>query len=166
MRLLELKPDQLERVEYDRFHHPSPQVQKRMEVLRLAHHGLPQAQIASLSGLSVPTVQRHLAAYRKGGVEAVAKRNYLGRANGLTPHAATLEAYFKEHPPATVAEAAAVIAEKTGVKRGPTRVAAFLKKIGLGLPQSPGRPRESRPGRPVPVSGWYPVAPAEEGRKG
>ena len=166
MRLLELKPDELERVEYDRFHHPSPQVQKRMEVLRLAHHGLPQAQIANLSGVSVPTVQRHLAAFRKGGVEAVAKRNYLGRANGLTPHAATLEAHFKKHPPATIAEAAAVIAEKTGVKRGPTRVAAFLKKIGLGLPQSPGRPRESRPGRPVPVSGWYPVAPAEEGRKG
>ncbi len=124
MRLLELTPDELERVECDRFHHPSPQVQKRMEVLRLADHGLPQAQIAGLSGLSVATVQRHLAAYRRGGVEAVAERNYLGRANSLTPHAATLEAHFNEHPPATIAEAAEVIAEKTGVKRGPTRVAA------------------------------------------
>ena len=40
----------------------------------------------------------------------------------------TLEGYFRQHPPATVAEAAAKIAELTGIVRQRTQVRQFLRR--------------------------------------
>jgi hypothetical protein len=42
-----------------------------------------------------------------------------------------LETYFKEHPPRSIAEAQAVIEKQTGLKRSPTQVRAFLKRLGF-----------------------------------
>jgi transposase len=42
-----------------------------------------------------------------------------------------LEAYFKEHPPRTVAEAQQAIQEQTGLQRSPTQIQAFLKRLGM-----------------------------------
>lgn len=49
----------------------------------------------------------------------------------MDQHATTLEAYFKEHPPRTVAEARRVIQEQTGIERSPTQIQAFLKRLGM-----------------------------------
>jgi len=49
----------------------------------------------------------------------------------LDTQAASLEAYFKEHPPRTVAEAQQVIQEQTGLQRSPTQIQAFLKRLGM-----------------------------------
>lgn len=147
MRLLTLTPAERDQVDHDRFHHPCPQIQKRMEVLRLADHGLPQAEIARLCGLSMATVQRRLADYRRGQLAAVQAWNYRGRPSVLHDHAPALEGYFRTHPPATVAEARAAIAETTGVRRGLTQVRRFLKKIGARIPQGPRRAGEGGPRR-------------------
>ena len=151
MKRLEVTPAQREQIDHDRFHHPCPQIQKRMEVLRLAAHGLPQNQIAQLSGLSIPTVQRRLADFRRGGLDAVRRWNYRGRPSVLRDHAPTLEDYFRQHPPATVAEAQEVIAAKTGIRRGLTQVRAFLKTVRPRVSQSAGRTGERRSGRPATV---------------
>lgn len=151
MRALEIPPADLERIDHDRFHHPCPRIQQRMEVLRLAAHGLPRNDIIALSGLSRASVQRHLDDYRNGGLDAVQRWRYRGRSNALQEHAPTLEEHFRHHPPATVAEARSVIEQKTGVRRGLTQVRQFLKKIGTGIPQSAGRARESRSGRPAAI---------------
>lgn len=148
MRTLAVTPAELERIDHDRFYHPCPQIQKRMEVLRLAAHGLPQAEIAQLSGLSKATVQRRLADYRRGQLDAVQAWNYRGRPSVLRDHAPTLEAYFRTRPPATVAEARAAIEAQTGVRRGLTQVRLFLKKLRARLPQGPRRAGEGGPGRP------------------
>lgn len=39
--------------------------------------------------------------------------------------------YFLEHPPATVAEAAAKIEMLTGIKRSREQVRVFMKKLGM-----------------------------------
>lgn len=49
----------------------------------------------------------------------------------MDQHATTLETYFKEHPPRTIAEARQVIQEQTGIERSPTQIRAFLKRIGM-----------------------------------
>ena len=49
----------------------------------------------------------------------------------LEDHRASLEAYFREHPPASVKEAMAKIEELTGIKRSPDRVRAFLKRMSM-----------------------------------
>jgi len=41
-----------------------------------------------------------------------------------------LEAYFREHPPASVKQAMATIETLTGVRRSPERVRLFLKRMG------------------------------------
>jgi len=42
-----------------------------------------------------------------------------------------LEAYFKEHPPASLPQAAAMIEQLTGIKRSAKQVGVFLKTLGL-----------------------------------
>jgi len=49
----------------------------------------------------------------------------------LDKHAATLETYFKEHPPRTVAEAQQAIKDQTGIERSPTQIQAFMKRLGM-----------------------------------
>ena len=41
----------LKTIEYERFNHPIPLVQRRMEVLWLKSQGLPHKQIAKLAGV-------------------------------------------------------------------------------------------------------------------
>jgi transposase len=146
MRPLHFPPDVLAEIEHDRFHHPVPQVQRRMELLRLAAYGLPRPDLIRLSGLSKATVQRRLDEYRDGGLDAVRRWDFRGRANGLAPHAATLEEHFARHPPATVADARTFIEEATGVRRGLTQVRLFLKKTAAS---GTARRAGCRP-RPIP----------------
>ena len=49
----------------------------------------------------------------------------------MDEHAPTLETYFQEHPPRTVAEAQQVIQNQTGIERSPTQIQAFLKRLGM-----------------------------------
>ena len=56
---------------YERFHHPVPLVQRRMEVLWLKSHGLPHGQIATLGNISETTLREYFQLYREGGVEGL-----------------------------------------------------------------------------------------------
>lgn len=49
----------------------------------------------------------------------------------MEEHILTIEAYFREHPPATIKEAMSKIEELTGIKRHETQVRKFLNSIGL-----------------------------------
>jgi hypothetical protein len=142
MRALDFPPDVLAQIEHDRYHHPCPQVQRRMELLRLAAHGLPRADLLRLTRLDD---------YRDGGLDAVRRWGYRGHPSGLAPHAASLEDHFRHHPPATVADAAEAIFRLIGVRRGPTQVRQFLKKVGAGVPEGPRGAGQGRPGRPAAV---------------
>jgi transposase len=64
-------------------------------------------------------------------VEKLKELNFHRPESQLVEHKRTLEDYFREHPPATCAEAAARIEELTGIKRGPTQTREFLKKLGM-----------------------------------
>ena len=162
-----LAPDDISRVARDRYHHPCPQIQTRMEVLWLASHGkLTQEAVAKLAGVGLASVQRFLATYRRDGLDGVQRRRYVRTGSGLEAHATTLEEYFLQHPPATVAEASQAITRLTGIRRGLTQVRLFSKALGLAVPQGPGRSRQHRPAGPGRVSGWYPETPAEQGYGG
>jgi hypothetical protein len=61
MRELTFSGEDLKAIASDRYHHPHPHVQRKMEVLWLKSHGLPHQQIADLAGVSLRTAQRYLA---------------------------------------------------------------------------------------------------------
>lgn len=115
----------------ERRNHPHPRVEQRMDVLWLKSNGLPHNQIAKLAGVCQNTVVKYLRMFNEGGVEKLREINFCRPDSELTQHTSTIEAYFKEHPPASIKEAMSKIEELTGVKRGVTQVRKFLEKSGL-----------------------------------
>jgi transposase len=115
-------------IAHDRYHHPHPRVQRKMEVLWLKSRGLIHADIAELAGVSPRCVQRYLDEFEQGGLERIRSLGWRGRSCELDEHRPSLEAYFLENPPRSVREARQAIAQLTGVRRGLTQVRAFLKK--------------------------------------
>ena len=112
----------------ERFEHPHPRVQQRMEVLWLISQGIVYALVARLAGVSEATVDRYVAVCRQGGLEALRELNWGGGGSELLDHRDSLEESFRRNPPHTVAEACQRIKDETGLERGPTQVRAFLKK--------------------------------------
>ena len=47
------------------------------------------------------------------------------------PHAQSIEAHFREHPPMSINAAIAAIEKLTGIRRSPTQVRIFLKRLGM-----------------------------------
>ncbi|MTJ49878.1 helix-turn-helix domain-containing protein [Dolichospermum sp. UHCC 0259] len=68
---------------YERFNHPHPRVQIRMEVMWLKSKGLKNSQIVSLVNLSENTVRKYIKEYQEA-----------------------LEKYFEKNPPMSIKEAA------------------------------------------------------------
>lgn len=102
-----------------------------MEVVQLKAKGLPHHQIAHSVGVCENRMHSYLEQYQQGGMEALKRLDFYRPSSELEKHYDTLEAYFKEHPPTTIPHAAAIIEEQTGLKRSPTQVGIFLKKLGL-----------------------------------
>ena len=128
---IEFTSEEIDALEYERYHHPDPKVQKKMEILYLKSQKVTHQENCRLSRISEPTLVTYLKQYQEGGIEQLKKFGYTGQSSALDEHATTLEDYFKEHPPRTVAEAQHVIQEQTGIKRCPTQIQAFMKRIGM-----------------------------------
>jgi transposase len=132
MRQFDFSRDVLDQVDRDRFRHPDPAVQRRMEALWLKAHGEKHRRIVELVGLSRPTIQRLLDMYEAGGIAAVRTFHWKVPTSALSPHRVQLETEFRERPPSCVAEACQRIERLTGVRRSPTRVREFLRdELGL-----------------------------------
>ena len=127
MRAITFSDADLRAIAHDRYHHPDPRVQQKMEVLWLKSHGLPHDHIALYAGVSRRTVQRYLCEYRTGGLDHLLRGRGHQPSSALAEHAASLEDYFWEHPPRSAKHARAVIEQRTGVRRGLTQVRHFLK---------------------------------------
>lgn len=132
MRRFEFTEDQRRIIALERYCHPNPRVQRRMEMLWLKCNGETHERIAKLAGVDRRTVQRLLDLFETEGLEAVYSFGEKGRANGLAPHREPVEAAFRELPPRTVADACDRIEQLTGVRRSRTQVRLFLRD-NLGL---------------------------------
>jgi transposase len=148
---LTFTPADLAAIRHDRYHHPHPRVQQKMEVLWLKSHGCTHEDIAALAGVSRRSVQRYLDEYLDGGLPRLRRLSWKGKADALADHHASLEDYFLQNPPRSAREAQAAIEARTGVRRGLTRVRAFLKKLSAsaGARSAPSRPKPTRRSRPT-----------------
>ncbi len=121
--------DERRALQHERFHHPHPLVQRKMEVAWLKAQGVSQVEIARLTGLGRRTVVRYLHDYAVGGLAALRQVAVRPPRGELQQYRGDLEDYFVEHPPQSVAQAQQDIARLTGVERGLTQVRLFLKKL-------------------------------------
>jgi len=128
---IEFTQHEIDQLEYERYNHPNPRVQKKMEVLYLKSHSLPHKLIQKLCNISSVTLVEYLKQYTEGGIEELKIRKHQGKRNELQEHTESLEEYFTENPPHSLKEAAAAIEKKTGIKRKLTQVREFLIKNGF-----------------------------------
>jgi transposase len=120
--------DEVQTLIRERYEHPDPRVQERMQILWLKAKKETHERIGELANVSRSTVQRTLRLYRQQGLDGIRTFGWKGRSSALTPHREMLEKEFRERPPHTTHEAARRIAELTGVQRKVSRVRKFLKQ--------------------------------------
>ncbi len=128
---LTFSPADIDAFNKERYHHPHPHVQRKMEVLWLKSQGLPHHEICRLTDLSADTVRRYLRAYQAGGVERLKTLPFYRQQSALADHRTTIEAEFRARPPASIKEAQARIETLTGIRRSENRVREYLKAIGI-----------------------------------
>ena len=151
MRRFSFPPEVLAAIRHDRYHHPHPRVQQKMEVLWLKSQGCTHEDIARLAAVSRRSVQRYLDEFADGGLDRLRRLPWKGRSSELTDHQASLEDYFLLNPPRSAREARDAIERETGVRRGLTLVRAFFIKLSAcaGARSGRSRPRRTRRNRPT-----------------
>ena len=60
---------QVAQLRYERFHHPHPGVQAKMEALLLKSESLPHKEICRIAGIAGNTVRAYLREFLAGGVD-------------------------------------------------------------------------------------------------
>lgn len=128
MRVFTFSSEVLAAIRHERYHHPHPRVQRKMEVLWLKSPGLTHDDIANCADVSPRSVQRYLDEFEQGGLERLRRLGWQGKPCALDEQQQSLEEYFLEHPPRSARQAQQVIERLTGIRRGLSQVRAFLKK--------------------------------------
>jgi transposase len=128
---IDFTPQDIDSLHHERFHHPHPRVQLKMEAVYLKSQGLPHQEICRLTRVTKNTLRAYLRQYREGGIERLEQTAWDGPASELSEHRAALEEHFRNNPSRSTAQAAADIERITGIRRGLTQVREFLKGMGL-----------------------------------
>jgi transposase len=128
MRRFHFSDEDLAILREQRFSHPHPHIQKKLEVLWLKSKGVAHIEIARLTGLGRRTIQRYLSEYDEGGLSASLEVRFAQPQSQLSNHVDLLRQHFAEHPPRSTREAQRDIERLTGIHRGLTQVRVFLKK--------------------------------------
>lgn len=81
---IDFTQEDVDKLHYERYHHPHPLVQKKMEVLYLKSQGIKHKDICSLCKISKTTLTKYIKQYQLGGVEELKKLDYKGQPSTLT----------------------------------------------------------------------------------
>ena len=129
----------LEKLKYERFNHPHPRIQLKMEVVYL--HGLKCLSddlICKIADICDNSRRGYLKQYREGGIDRLKEINFYRPSSELKEYSGTIlvlctkyavEEYFTENPPTSISQASAIIEKMTGIIRGETQVRKFLKSM-------------------------------------
>jgi transposase len=128
---IEFTEEEKKALNYERFHHPHPKVQRKMEALWLKSQGESHNKIAKLTGVTVNMITRYIKEYQAGGIERLKQLNFYRKHSELDAHTETIEKDLQDHPPSTVKEAMDRIEKLTGLKRSEVQISKFLKRIGV-----------------------------------
>jgi len=128
---LNLSDAEIQRLNYERYYYPCPQVQKRIHAVYFKTFGMSNKEIAQLTGLNREIVGDWLGIYVADGFEALCQFNYGTNKSELVNHAESILSSFTELPPMNTNEAKARIEALTGISRSPTQVRSFMNHYGL-----------------------------------
>jgi transposase len=135
--------DEIDELNYWRFHHPAPIVMKRCETVYLKAKRLKPKLIRELTGLDARTIRSHIKMYKNGGIEAIKHRDPHRPQGELEEYTQSIEEEFDKRPPASIKEAVERIFKLTGILRSDTRVEVFLKRLGFKFRKPGGIPAKA-----------------------
>jgi transposase len=115
----------------ERDSHPDFVVRRKMLVLWSTHCGVSREQTAAVAGRGRATVQRYLAAYHTGGLDALRQWGVTGPVSDLAAFAERIQNDLTATPVRTTAEARDRIEALTGLRRGLTQTRTFLAGLGF-----------------------------------
>ena len=128
---IEFTKEEKQALHHERFHHPHPRVQLKMEAIWLKSQELPHNEICRLTCISKPALCSYLKDYKDGGIAKLKEISFYRPQSVLQDYKSTLEIFFRDNPPSSIKEAMAVIEEITGIKRSEPQVRQFLKSMGM-----------------------------------
>ncbi len=64
---IEFTEEAVDKLRYERFYHPHPRVQRKMEALLLKSDALPHQRITRILGVSENALRQYLREYEEGG---------------------------------------------------------------------------------------------------
>ena len=129
----EFSLETVEEINYQRYNHLVPLVQRRMDAIRLKAHGMLHQEIAEIIGITENTLRDYFELYEQGGLERLKEIHYFQPESELKEPIVSLERYFREHPPATLKQAQHEVEVITGVVRSETQIREFLKKNSISV---------------------------------
>jgi transposase len=115
----------------ERYEHPHPRVNQRMDALHLKSKYLENRDICDIIGICNNTLLSYYKMYNAGGIEKLREINFYGPKSEMEKHVVEIKEYFICNPPGSISEAAAKIMEITGIERKETQVRKFLKSLGF-----------------------------------
>jgi transposase len=124
-------PEEIDQLYKERTQYPHPRVRQRMEAVYLKALNLSHQEIGRIVRISQTTLREYLLLYERGGIEALKELNFNQPKSELEDYQDELRREFNQKPAATLTEAADRIEKLTGLRRSPTQVGEFLKKLGL-----------------------------------
>jgi Homeodomain-like domain len=96
---IDFTPESIDSLHHERFHHPHPGVQEKMEAVYLKSRGLPHKEICRLSRISGNTLRSYLRQFQEGGVERLKRLDFARPTSEMAGHREELEDYFRKNPP-------------------------------------------------------------------
>jgi transposase len=97
--------EDIERLAYERFHHPHPRVRRKLEGVLLKAKGFLVRDICDVVGCCPNTLRNWLRDFEAGGVEGLTRWDSGGKTCEFDAHTDAICDHLNEHPPHTIAEA-------------------------------------------------------------
>ena len=91
---VEFTNEERKALHFERFHHPHPRVQQKMEAVLLKSHDLLHAKIAHILQITEGTLLAYLRDYQQGGIEKLKAIPWHGTESELSQHHSTLKDFF------------------------------------------------------------------------
>ena len=83
---IEFTEEEKRALNYERYNHPSPRVQRKMEALWLKSQGICHKDIAKLTGVSINVITQYIKEYQTGGIEKLKEINFYQPKSELIEH--------------------------------------------------------------------------------
>ena len=127
--VLKLSSEELDKLNYERYHYPCPIVQKRLHCIYIKSVlGYSNEKIGCLMDAHRNSISEWIDIYRQGGYDAIVQVGYGTNKSELETHAASITELFTTHPPRSLKEAVLKVKELTSIQRSPSCLRSFMKR--------------------------------------